>query len=89
MPLESQTEGYHWNSERVWYSSPHCICTSIAVNEMTCVFFSVGILPKRETSRRKAKENSSTRRIMQERLLEDDEEMPGLGNLLLHAANTK
>ena len=36
------------------------------------------ILPKRESSRRKAKENSSTRRIMQERLLEDDEEMPGL-----------
>jgi len=39
---------------------------------------SVAELPKRETSRRKAKENSSTRRIMQERLLEDDEEMPGL-----------
>jgi hypothetical protein len=42
----------------------------------------VGILPKRETSRRKAKENSSTRRIMQERLLEDDEELPGLGDLI-------
>ena len=36
------------------------------------------MLPKRESSRRKAKENSSTRRIMQERLLEDDEELPGL-----------
>ena len=25
-PLENITEGgYHWNSERFWYSSPHCI----------------------------------------------------------------
>ena len=76
-------EGYHWNSKRVWYSSPHCISTATSVDKND-LFFSVGILPKRETSRRKAKENSSTRRIMQERLLEDDEEMPGLGNLLLN-----
>ena len=24
-PLENHIEGYHWNSERLWYSSPHCI----------------------------------------------------------------
>ena len=22
--MENQTEGYHWNSEHVQYSSPHC-----------------------------------------------------------------
>ena len=22
IPLKNQTEGYHWNSERVWYFSP-------------------------------------------------------------------
>ena len=24
-PLENQTEGYHWNSKRIRYFSPHCI----------------------------------------------------------------
>ena len=25
MPLDNRTEGYHWNSKRIRYSSPHCI----------------------------------------------------------------
>lgn len=38
----------------------------------------MAILPKRETSRRKAKDNTSKKIHMQEQLLEDEDEMPGL-----------
>ena len=45
----------------------------------------MAVLPKRESSRRKAKDNSSKKMHMQERLLEDDDEegqLPGLGKIL-------
>ena len=43
-------------------------------------FFPVGILPKRESSRRKAKENSSSKRAMQDKILQEEDEnaIPGL-----------
>ena len=52
MPLENQTVGYHWNSKRVWYSSPHCNLTPDLNHSCFQVASSSGILSASKVSRR-------------------------------------
>lgn len=59
-------------------SKPKKIKSSSRLSDEEMLEVEMAVLPKRESSRRKAKDNSSTKRIMQERLLEDDDELPGL-----------